>query len=215
MGMKPKLKLSMLALAATLLLPLAACGSKPDTQAVKLTSVSPASQAQKAEDKAKAEEAAKQADAQRLTATFERHAEDARVAESFRQLELAHQADLARQADAARAAAQRRATTRSTTPATSTRRTSPAPGQSYAPEPGNGRCGGSLPPCRIMQRESGGNIQAQNPRSSAAGKWQFLSGTWNGYGGYRSAKDAPESVQDAKAAELWNNGRGCSHWSAC
>lgn len=77
---------------------------------------------------------------------------------------------------------------------------------------GTGQCGGNLPPCCVMQRESGGSLTAKNPSSSASGKWQFLNGTWNGYGGYAEAWMAPESVQDAKAAELWAGGSGASHW---
>lgn len=80
------------------------------------------------------------------------------------------------------------------------------------PSGGGGRCGGNLPPCCVMQRESGGSITAQNPTSTASGKWQFINGTWNGYGGYAEAWQAPESVQDAKAAELWAGGAGASHW---
>lgn len=81
-----------------------------------------------------------------------------------------------------------------------------------------GQCGGSLPPCYVMRRESGGNIRAQNPRSTASGKWQFLDSTWRripGTGGYAKARHAPEHVQDAAARWLWAGGRGCSHWSAC
>ncbi len=78
--------------------------------------------------------------------------------------------------------------------------------------PSSGRCGGNLPPCCVMMRESGGSLTAQNPTSSASGKWQFINGTWNGYGGYAEAWMAPESVQDAKAAELWAGGAGASHW---
>lgn len=72
----------------------------------------------------------------------------------------------------------------------------------YAPEIGTGSCGGDLPPCWIMMRESGGNIRAKNPSSSASGKWQMLDSTWNGYGGYAHAADAPEWVQDAKARTM-------------
>lgn len=79
----------------------------------------------------------------------------------------------------------------------------------------SGQCGGDLPPCYVMARESGGSLTARNPRSSAAGKWQFLASTWDGYGGYASAADAPERVQDDKARALWAGGRGCAHWSAC
>ena len=79
----------------------------------------------------------------------------------------------------------------------------------------SGRCGGDLPPCWVMMRESGGNIRARNPSSTASGKWQFLDSTWAGFGGYASAYLAPESVQDAKARILWAGGAGCSHWSAC
>lgn len=84
-----------------------------------------------------------------------------------------------------------------------------------AASPGNGQCGGTLPPCYVMNRESGGNPQAKNPTSSASGKWQALDSTWQGYGGYARAMDAPESVQDDFARRLWDGGRGCSHWSAC
>lgn len=86
-------------------------------------------------------------------------------------------------------------------------------------------CGGSLPPCRVLRRESRGDIRVWNGgchngpcgrgHSSASGKWQFIRSTWGGYGGYRNAADAPAEVQDAKARLLWNNGRGCSHWRAC
>jgi hypothetical protein len=76
-------------------------------------------------------------------------------------------------------------------------------------------CGGSLPPCYVMMRESGGDIHAENPHSTASGKWQFVDGTWGGYGGYGHASNAPESVQDERARQVWAGGAGCSHWSAC
>lgn len=76
-----------------------------------------------------------------------------------------------------------------------------------------------LPPCDVKRRESGGNYQAYNPTGcggrSCGGAWQFDPRTWNGYGGYEFAQDAPPEVQDAKARELWANGAGCSHWAAC
>ena len=89
----------------------------------------------------------------------------------------------------------------------------------------SGQCGGDLPPCWVMRRESRGDIRIWNGgcyngpcgggASTASGKWQVIRGTWNGYGGYRNAADAPEQVQDDFARGLWAGGRGCSHWSAC
>lgn len=80
----------------------------------------------------------------------------------------------------------------------------------------SGACGGSLPPCYVMQRESRGSLTVYNYEGSgASGKWQIMPGTWNGYGGYSNAADAPESVQDAKARLLWDGGNGCWHWDAC
>lgn len=87
-----------------------------------------------------------------------------------------------------------------------------APRPAVAFEPSSGRCGGDLPSCSIMECESGGNVRAENPTSSASGKWQITSGSWGGYGGYARASDAPESVQDARARELWAGGDGRSHW---
>jgi hypothetical protein len=78
-------------------------------------------------------------------------------------------------------------------------------------ESGTGRCGGDLPPCSVMMCESGGSLTARN-RSGAAGKWQIMPGTWNGYGGYSSADQAPESVQDARAREIWRGGAGRGAW---
>ncbi len=95
----------------------------------------------------------------------------------------------------------------------------------------HGLCGGDLPPCWVMRRESKGDIRVWNGicyapigyagryspcgGSSASGKWQIVRGTWAGFGGYLNAADAPEAVQDARARQLWAHGRGCSHWSAC
>ncbi len=69
---------------------------------------------------------------------------------------------------------------------------------------------------RIAECESGGNYTAQNPRSSASGKYQYLDSTWNGYGGYESAKDAPPAVQEERFAKdiavsssPWNASRHC------
>lgn len=80
----------------------------------------------------------------------------------------------------------------------------------------SGNCGGTLPPCYVMARESRGSLTVYNYEGSgASGKWQIMPGTWNGYSGYANAADAPETVQDAKARLLWSNGAGCWHWDAC
>lgn len=92
-------------------------------------------------------------------------------------------------------------------------RSEPSPDPSYDSGGGSGRCGGNLPPCSVMECESGGDPTAQNPNSSASGKWQVIDSTWNNYGGYPSAASAPESVQDAFAAQLYAGGAGRGHWS--
>ena len=94
--------------------------------------------------------------------------------------------------------------------------TSPAPAQNLREQATTGACGGDLPPCYVLARESGGDIHVYNySGSGASGKWQIMPATWNNYSGYANAADAPESVQDDKARLLWDNGNGCSHWDAC
>lgn len=77
---------------------------------------------------------------------------------------------------------------------------------------GTGACGGDLPPCSVMMCESGGSLTAQNPNSTASGKWQFTDPTWAGYGGYSRAMYAPEDVQDERARQVWNGGAGAGNW---
>lgn len=52
---------------------------------------------------------------------------------------------------------------------------------------------------RIMRCESGGNPTARNTRSGASGLFQYLRATWNGYGGFLDAADAPAETQWARA----------------
>ena len=52
----------------------------------------------------------------------------------------------------------------------------------------------------IRTLESGGDYTARARGSTASGAYQFLDSTWDGYGGYRRAGDAPPAVQNAKAA---------------
>lgn len=114
-------------------------------------------------------------------------------------------------------------------------RTAPMHTASARPAPtvvdGAWSCGGDLPPCWVLNRENpnrdltvynggahhepgytGGNPEGD---STASGKWQFLRSTWNRFMGYVNAADAPWQVQDAKAREVWADGRGCRAWSAC
>ena len=89
----------------------------------------------------------------------------------------------------------------------------------------SGRCGGDLPPCSVMRRESGGNPNAYNPRGCGGrgcyGKWQFDPRTWDSAARAAGRPDLvgnylpSEDDQDAVARHLWAGGRGCSHWAAC
>ena len=87
----------------------------------------------------------------------------------------------------------------------------------YGGTMGNGHCGPAyhLPPCSVMMRESGGNINAYNPTGcnegnghvGCKGKWQCSYSTCSGTGS--------EEEQDAEARALWADGKGCQHWDAC
>ncbi|MDO5633975.1 MAG: transglycosylase family protein [Micrococcus sp.] len=68
----------------------------------------------------------------------------------------------------------------------------------------------------IKSCESGGSYTAVNPTSGAAGAYQFMDATWQSLSstsGYSSAAQAPESVQDAAAIELYNQA-GTQPWVA-
>lgn len=55
---------------------------------------------------------------------------------------------------------------------------------------------------KIRSVESSNNYGAVNSDSGANGAYQFMDTTWNGYGGYSRAADAPASVQDEHARQL-------------
>lgn len=69
----------------------------------------------------------------------------------------------------------------------------------------------------IAQCESGGDYRAQNPHSSASGKYQFLDSTWRAMGGTGKARNASPAEQDMRAQKLlaqqgtapWNASRHC------
>jgi hypothetical protein len=116
-------------------------------------------------------------------------------------------------AQAAREEAAKEAAVQTTAPAPVARQ-APAPAASTGSH--GGVCNGiDLPPCYVVQRESGFNPAAENPVSTASGLYQFVDGTWAGFGGYSHAAYAPVSVQVAKARQVWAMGRGCGHWVAC
>lgn len=78
--------------------------------------------------------------------------------------------------------------------------------------------GTTLPTCLIVQRESGFNPHARNPRSSAGGLYQMLLGTFRGIcpddeARYGNAANAPVAVQVKCAAILWDHGRGSGAWA--
>lgn len=103
-----------------------------------------------------------------------------------------------------------------------------APTESYeAPSPqsrttrpssGNGRCGGDLPPCYVMEAESGGDPNAVNADGCGGrgcfGKWQFDPLTSQSLGYSRPMNEYDEATQDQAARDLMARD-GCSQWSTC
>jgi septal ring factor EnvC (AmiA/AmiB activator) len=77
--------------------------------------------------------------------------------------------------------------------------------------PTYGPSGGWAIPYSIVLCESGGQNLTPNS-AGASGYYQILPSTWAGYGGYGQAYQAPKSVQDQRAAQLWNGGAGASNW---
>lgn len=62
----------------------------------------------------------------------------------------------------------------------------------------------------IRQKESGGNY-ADATGNGYYGAYQYSKSTWNGYGGYTYASDAPPSIQDERALSDYNKGVGQIH----
>lgn len=75
----------------------------------------------------------------------------------------------------------------------------------------SGASGGWVIPGSVVACESGGQNLTPNG-AGASGYYQFMPGTWNGYGGYSQAYQAPKSLQDQRAQQLWNGGAGASNW---
>lgn len=92
-----------------------------------------------------------------------------------------------------------------------------------------GGCGGDLPPCFVLDRESGGDPRVWNGgcyapvgwagtspcgTSSASGRWQHLRATWQASAlpevavQFLNAADAPVYWQDDTARRM-----SCGHWS--
>jgi septal ring factor EnvC (AmiA/AmiB activator) len=77
--------------------------------------------------------------------------------------------------------------------------------------PSYGAGGGWSIPYSVVNCESGGQDLTPNS-AGASGYYQFMPGTWNDYGGYSQAYQAPKSLQDQRAAQVWNGGAGSSNW---
>lgn len=110
-------------------------------------------------------------------------------------------------------------TTPETVPVTRPRATTRTTLAYVAPEGGTGACGGSLPPCWVMMRESRGDIRAVNVGGCGGrgcyGKWQFDPITSRGLGYSLTMDQYDEPVQDDAARTLYAGGAGCRHWNAC
>lgn len=68
----------------------------------------------------------------------------------------------------------------------------------------------------VIECESGGNPDAQNPRSTASGLFQFINGTWRAYGGGEFARTAAGATAQEQTivAERAYAAQGLRPWAA-
>lgn len=78
----------------------------------------------------------------------------------------------------------------------------------------SGTASAATPLDAIAECESGGSYTAQNPNSTASGKYQFLDSTWRAMGGSTArAKDASPAEQERLALKLYEQ-QGTTPWNA-
>lgn len=65
-------------------------------------------------------------------------------------------------------------------------------------------------PTYVVMCESGGDWDAYNPSSGAAGPYQLMPSHFG-----EDARNRSRAEQHAKAAELWRGGTGRHHWEEC
>jgi len=65
----------------------------------------------------------------------------------------------------------------------------------------------------IRKYESGGTTDTNGSNNHRDGYYQIIPSTWDNYGGYSTAQQAPKNVQDEKFNQLWKEG-GHQHWAA-
>lgn len=80
-------------------------------------------------------------------------------------------------------------------------------------KPAGGSSSGGCTLDYIKQKEAGGNYST-NTGNGYYGTYQYSKSTWNNYGGYSTADQAPPAVQDERAAKDLAAGKA-SQWSVC